>query len=153
MRIFSLLSLAAIAYALPAALVPGDQSNAAGLALRGGEVAAIANRSPESKNSARSENTIVARAIYESTFAWPEETFTGGSLYYQFQVTPIGDGKYTVGFWNSGPRNGYSYKYTVAAVGAGNDGTSITRTLSPPSSTSVQIQKSGTQYRITIDQA
>ncbi|KAL6399251.1 hypothetical protein AUP68_17795 [Ilyonectria robusta] len=152
MRVLSLVSLISIASALPAALVPNDQGNTPGLALRDDEVAAIVNRSPESStHSPRSENNIVARAIYENSFAWPEESFTGGTLYYQFQITSIGNGKYTVAFWNTGPKNGSTYKYTVAAVGAGNDGTSISRTLSPVSSTSVEIQKSGTQYRITVD--
>lgn len=97
---------------------------------------------------------LEARALLSDTFPWPSSAQANGNIAYQYKITPGSGGQYTVAFFNSAAANaGVSYVYTVAAVGAGSDGTSISKTLSAGKSTSFTIQESGTEVQFTIDNA
>lgn len=97
---------------------------------------------------------LKARALISDTFAWPSSTQANGNISYQYQITPLGNGLYSVNFYNTEPLNaGGSLVFTAAAVGTGNDGTVITRTLAQGTATTVTIQESGTEVQITIDNA
>lgn len=97
---------------------------------------------------------IEARAIVSDTIAWPSESRANGNINTQYQITPLGSDSYKVEFFNSSPLNSdYNFVYTMAAVGTGNDGTKITKTLTPQTASSTTVQKSGTQVQFTIDWA
>lgn len=94
------------------------------------------------------------RALVSDTFPWPTSVKANGNIEYQYEITPGSNGQYTVAFFNSAPSNsGDTFVYTVAAVGDGNDGTSVTKTFSAGQSTSFTIQESGTEVQFTIDYA
>lgn len=103
--------------------------------------------------SAVSAAPIEARAqVLSETIAWPSSEHAAGTISYQYQITPASGSSYTIGFYNSAaPNSGANYKYTAAAVGSGSDGTSVSKTLSPGTSATYTVQKSGTQIKFTID--
>ncbi|KAL2689465.1 hypothetical protein Neosp_003519 [[Neocosmospora] mangrovei] len=80
------------------------------------------------------------------TFGWPADSVGRGTVDYQFVVTSIGNNKYRVQFYHSGPANGRDVRYTFTAPG-----TWIVKTLKPRSSTSFEVTKSGDGFQVKIE--
>lgn len=92
--------------------------------------------------------------VLSDTIDWPTALYTKGNIAYQWQITPGSGDEYTIQFFNTAPLNsGAVYTYKAGAVGTGSDGTSVSKTLSPYSSASFTVQKSGIQIQCTIDTA
>lgn len=145
MRLSSVLSVLALAVAVPAAPTPSDQGQALSV-VDAKDIEAVVNNLPASEQDIETRH-IEAR--WENSYAWPESSVAGGSIDYQFRATNLGNNKFKIEFFNSGPGNGYSYKYIFTSGGA-----SVTKVIPPRgSSVSFEVQKSGESFQVSINPA
>ncbi|KAF5008707.1 hypothetical protein FDECE_5034 [Fusarium decemcellulare] len=151
MRFLSLVNFLTVATALPAAFAPDDPGKAVNVAARD-NAASLEIRDPLPKSELEPGHTIEAREV--KSFPWPEDSFAVGNIAYQVRVTNLGGNKYKIEFFNSSPLNGWTYRYTVSAVGSGGAGVIAEKILAPQvPGESVEVAKTGDTVQVEVVQA
>ncbi|KAJ3539272.1 hypothetical protein NM208_g5558 [Fusarium decemcellulare] len=151
MRFFALVNFLAAATALPTALAPKDPGNAVNVAARDDAVS-LEIRDPVPQPESEADHTIEAREV--KSFPWPEDSFAVGNIAWQVRVTNLRSNKYKIEFFNSSPLNGWTFRYTVSAVGSGGAGVIAEKVLAPQvPGGSVEVAKTGDTVQVEVVQA
>ncbi|KAM0202708.1 hypothetical protein ACHAPA_010850 [Fusarium lateritium] len=151
MRFFALINILATAAALPTEIASNDLGSAVDVAGRN-DVASLGLRVAVPEPDLKSAHVIETREV--KSFPWPESSFATGNSAYQVLVTSLGSNQYRISFYNSSPKNGWSYRYTVTAVGPGGNGLIAEKVLTPQTpSEHIEVEKSGDTVKVEVVQA
>ncbi|KAM0227541.1 hypothetical protein ACHAP5_012153 [Fusarium lateritium] len=143
MRFFALINILATAAALPTEIASNDLGSAVDVAGRN-DVASLGLRVAVPEPDLKSAHVIETREV--KSFPWPESSFATGNSAYQVLVTSLGS--------NHSPKNGWSYRYTVTAVGPGGNGLIAEKVLTPQTpSEHIEVEKSGDTVKVEVVQA
>ncbi|RSL66143.1 hypothetical protein CEP54_003903 [Fusarium duplospermum] len=144
MRLVTLLSALTLATISAAAVI--DSHGSAAIVARGHEVETRSDSTLPSNQHLEKRHLSPRWEDGSETFGWPADSVGRGTVDYQFVVTNLGNDKYRVQFYHSGPANGRDVRYTYTAPG-----TSIVKTLKPRSSTSFEVTKSGDGFQVKVE--
>lgn len=147
MRAFALLSLLSLAVALPASINAIEEGGVLSVVER--EVATVAVRVPVEQVSQEAP-VLTARALFDGTREWPTTTTSVTTVAFQVDVTNLKNGKYRLNWNNSDAANARrKIKLTVNSSSGARlyDVVTSTRTRG-----SVELSKSGSNFRIILDQ-
>ncbi|KAM0491879.1 hypothetical protein ACHAP8_010252 [Fusarium lateritium] len=124
MRFFALINILATAAALPTEIASNDLGSAVDVAGRN-DVASLGLRVAVPEPDLKSAYVIETREV--KSFPWPESSL---------------------------PKNGWSYRYTVTAVGPGGNGLIAEKVLTPQTpSEHIEVKKSGDTVKVEVVQA
>ncbi|EEU47018.1 uncharacterized protein NECHADRAFT_105993 [Fusarium vanettenii 77-13-4] len=138
--------LSALTFATFSAAAVIDSQGSAAIVARGHEIEARGDSSLPLNQHFEKRHLTPRWEDGSETFGWPADSVGRGTVDYQFVVTNLGNNKFRVQLYHSGPANGRDVRYTFTAPGI-----SIVKTLKPRSSTSFEVAKSGDGFQVKIE--
>lgn len=138
--------LSALTFATFSAAAAIDNQGSAAIVSRGHDIEARSDSILPSHQHLEKRHLSPRWEDGSETFGWPEDSVGRGTVDYQFVVTNLGNNKFRVQLYHSGPANGRDVRYTFTASGI-----SIIKTLKPRSSTSFEVAKSGDGFQVKIE--
>ncbi|KAF4470458.1 hypothetical protein FALBO_2640 [Fusarium albosuccineum] len=145
MHFLTILSICTVAAALPAAL--DSHSRDIALAIPEHEI----SDSVVARLAQRSDGhpTLVARALYDQTVAWPAESINLGNISFQVRLEKQANDKYKLTWWNTDPANSNSkIKLTLNAGGGSRIFDIVT---SPRTTGTAEITPRDSTFRVIFD--
>lgn len=147
MRSIALLSLLTLATALPTALTRSDPGNAPSIS-HNDVAAAIEARAPEQPPT--HAPTLVARALYDQTTAWPATSGDYGNISFQIRLEKQGNGSYLLSWWNTDAAN--SRRKIKLTLNAGDGSRVYDLVTSPQTRGSATIVPRTSTFRAIFDE-
>ncbi|KAI8722393.1 hypothetical protein NCS52_00383000 [Fusarium sp. LHS14.1] len=144
MRPITLLSALTFATFSAAAVI--DSQDTTAIVARGHDTEARSGSTVPSNQNLEKRHLSPRWEDGKETFGWPEDSVGRGTVDYQFVVINLGNNKFRIQLYHSGPANGRDVRYTFTASGI-----SIVKTLKPRSSTSFEVIKSGDGFQVKIE--